>query len=88
MNTKLNELLIDSYGFIYNIIIFMETWLTDNISDAKILCENYQIYGYNHSERRGGGVYFSVSFVYPSEVIASQFEGLDFVTVAIVAMVL
>lgn len=42
LSTKLTDLLITIYDFTCNVIIFIEAWLTDNIFNAEILCDEYQ----------------------------------------------
>lgn len=80
----MSNLLVNSFDFNYDVIIFTETWLKDNVFNSEILCNKYQIYRYNRNNRNGGGVLIAVSCRFVSESISTcSSDNTEFICVMI-----
>lgn len=84
LNSKLSSLFLQSFGFNFDVIVFTETWLRENIHNSEILCLNYQIFRCDRLNKTGGGVLIAVCTKLPSEQISLQLEkSVEFIAVKI-----
>lgn len=83
LNTKLSSLFVDSFNFNHEIVIFTETWLTNNILNSEIMCDNFQIFRCDReNNRKSGGVLIAVSNIFPSEaLIYDSHSNIEFVAI-------
>lgn len=59
------------------VIIFTETWLTDDVFNTEgLFFNNYQILRYNRNSSREGTVLIAVSSLHPSEIIATHSDDI------------
>lgn len=66
LRTKTNQLYLNSLNLNLDVIIFTETWLTDNYENSEIFSDKYIVYRTDRSERnsiygRGGGVLIAIN---------------------------
>lgn len=85
LNTKLPSIYNQSFDFLYDVIIFTETWLVDNVLNTEIFCGNYQIYRRDRGNLiKGGGVLIAVSNRLSSDVLYSEgLYDIEFIGVAV-----
>lgn len=77
LNTKLPGVYRNSVGCGYDIIAFTETWLTADIFDSEIFCNEFNTYrrdryGVIREKKRGGGVLISVNCSISSDLVMSS----------------
>ena len=62
--------------FTYDVIIFTESWLTNEILNAEVLCDSHQKYKHNCNSRIEYGILIAVPSLYLSEIIATHSDDM------------
>jgi len=88
LNNKLTLLKSLSPLSLYNILIFTETWLNDNIYSSELGLYDYIIYRYDRNEKtnslsRGGGVLIAIHKSLPSKPLIVENNNLEILFVLI-----
>lgn len=84
LNSKLSRLFVDSYDFDFDVIVFSETWLKDNVLNSEIFCNKYIIYRKDRPNKIGGGVLIAVNSSFSSEsVIIEGVDDLELIAISI-----
>lgn len=88
LNNKLTLLKSLSPLSLYNILIFTETWLNDNIHSSELGLYDYIIYRYDRngktsSSSRGGGVLIAIHKSLPSKPLIVENNNLEILFVLI-----
>lgn len=87
LNTKLPEVYRNSVGCGYDIVVFTETWLSSDVFDSEVFCNEFNVYrrdryGVTGKGKRGGGVLISVhSSILSDCVMFSENIDVEFICV-------
>ena len=88
MRTKLRDLLLSVSDCDYDVIVFSETWLNQDIHDSELGMDGYNIYRKDRSELTslkcwGGGVMIAVRGCYQSFLIINEQESVEHIFVSV-----
>ena len=71
LNTKLANIFNNSFDSDFDVLVFTETWLRENVLDSEIMASNFQIYRRDRLGKAGGGVLIAVRSSYTSNLIVT-----------------